>query len=145
MDDKNWGLISDATEKTQLPIISSTIKKIKKVYSNEISVSQCVNDKIDYCIKSIISSQNQPNQRLLSLEKIIDNYSNILDENAISKYKEILNKYQINGGKIVKGDIYPDHSKDLEEELCNISLFNGEFLNVHIFSYLVYLEYLIYI
>lgn len=143
IDANNWGLILDATEKTQMPVIKSVLKKLNKVYKNEISVKDFVNDNIHIVVKTIMSSPVQPNQRLLTLEKIISGFWNILDKDCCDEYINHLGTYMINGGKvIVHGDVYNDRSQELLSKLNAIDLFNNEKLDVYVFEYLIYLEYM---
>lgn len=143
IDANNWGLILDATEKTQMPILKSVIKRLKKIYNNEINIKGFVNDSIHNLVKTIISSQVQPNQRLLSLEKVITGYWNILEKSACDDYTNTLGCYFINNGRITKyGDQYSDYSSDLLEELKKINLFSKDTLDVYSFEYLIHLEYL---
>ena len=124
IDANNWGLILDATEKTQMPILKSVIKRLKKIYNNEINIKEFVNDSIHNLVKTIISSQVQPNQRLLSLEKVITGYRNILEKSACDDYTNTLGCYFINNGRITKYcDKYSDYSSDLLEKLKKIDLF----------------------
>ena len=145
IDEDNWGLILDATEKTQFPVIKSVMKKLKNMFEGKISVNSVVTDYINYCIKTIISSPVQPNQRLLTLEKIVNSQNEILDVDGCNLFMNTLGKYTINNGRITDESVssFVDLSKNLEDELCAISLFNKSKFDVYTFSYLLHLEYLI--
>ena len=143
IDENNWGLILDATEKTQFPVIKAVMRKLKKLFSNSIELETLVNEYIYNTIKTILNSSSQTSQRLLALEKIVSGFSHILDSNQSELYMNTLGCYHINNGRIVKFNNFNEDSKVLENELKEIKLFSGEKYDVNVFYYLMHLEYLI--
>lgn len=154
LDEFDWKLLLEATDKTQFPVIRSVVTNVKKyIFESKTAykerISNLVNWKVRDTAISILDSKESPSTKMAGLLKINDflkNYS--LNVNYVSDLSldSILSKIEINNNRIKysTSSTFDDDLKEIRSEFSNYMVIDSivSKYSVYEFELLLNLEYL---
>lgn len=156
LDENDWRILLEATDKTQFPIIKKVVISVKRsIFENRSSkdrILNFINWRIKDVLTAIIDSKENPSSKLSGFLKINETISYYLSESK--EYSEVdsslanfIDSIDINNTRLKwkNTDIYSDNTTEIKEKIKNTDILKGTLrkYSINEFELLINLEYLL--
>lgn len=156
LDENDWRILLEATDKTQFPIIKKVVISVRRsIFENRSSkdrILNFINWRIKDVLTAIIDSKENPSSKLSGFLKINETISYYLSESK--EYSEVdsslanfIDSIDINNTRLKwkNTDIYSDNTTEIKEKVKNTDILKGTLrkYSINELELLINLEYLL--
>lgn len=156
LDENDWRILLEATDKTQFPIIKKVVISVRRsIFENRSSkdrILNFINWRIKDVLTAIIDSKENPSSKLSGFLKINETISYYLSESK--EYSEVdsslanfIDSIDINNTRLKwkNTDIYSDNTTEIKEKIKNTDILKGTLrkYSINELELLINLEYLL--
>lgn len=152
LNEDDWKILLEATEKTQFPIIKKVITTVKEYIfdseKNTTKITDLINWKTSSSIRSVLESNETPNNKIAGLSRInemLTDYVKYSKEDGLSvPLTDICDKIEVNNNRIKwrSSIAFADDLQEIIAEFGSSELIKGDILSygVNEFELLLSLE-----
>ncbi len=144
LNELDWKVLLDATEKTQFPIIRKVINSVfKYIFNEKISdkrILTLINFKLNDVLVAILESKENVSSKmsgLMNVNDIIVDYINRSNSKSLTNnFSDYLSQISVNSNRLVReGKVYSDVLPEMIDEVRNSSYIEGKLLKYSVLEF----------